>query len=87
MARYEELVALRLMDHAHLRERLCSLGSRLYRFSGTELRPAEITRWRTLRKELDDRHEARRQQYRFRKAPERYLQALTEQLLKLNLPT
>ena len=66
---------------------VASVGSRLYHFCGAELRPVEITRWRTLRKELDDRHEARRKQYRFRKSPECYLLALEEQLLKQNLPT
>jgi hypothetical protein len=39
-----------------------------------------------LRSELNYRHEARRMQYRFRKSPERYLEALEEKLSKERLP-
>jgi len=66
---------------------VASVASRLHHFRGGELRPADMTQWRTLRKELDERHEARRKQRRFRKSPESYLLALEEQLLKPNLPT
>jgi hypothetical protein len=45
------------------------------------------TRWLNLRKELNTRHEARRQQHRFRKFSERYLAVLEEKLIKERLPT
>jgi hypothetical protein len=48
--------------------------------------PTDLTRWRTLRSELNHRHEARRLQYRFRKSPERYLADLEEKLSKERLP-
>ena len=63
-----------------------SVTSRLLSFSGPELCPADLTRWRALRSELDHRQEARRKQYRFCKAPERYLAALEEKLSKERLP-
>lgn len=49
-------------------------------FSGSDLAPRNLAQWRTLRKQVDYRHEARREQHRFRKDPERYLRALEEQL-------
>ena len=66
---------------------VASVASRLHPFSGPELCPIDLTRWRTLRGELNHRQEARRMQYRFRKSPERYLAALEEKLLKERLPT
>ncbi len=65
---------------------VASVASRLYPFSGVELCPTDLTRWRTLRSELNNRHEARRTQHRFRKSPERYLAALEEKLIKERLP-
>ena len=65
---------------------VASVASRLHPFSGPELCPADLTRWRTLRSELNHRHEARRMQYRFRKSPESYLAALEEKLIKERLP-
>jgi hypothetical protein len=65
---------------------VASVASRLHPFSGPELCPTDLTRWRTLRGELNHRHEARRRQYRFRKSPERYLAALEEKLSKERLP-
>lgn len=65
---------------------VASVASRLHPFSGPELCPTDLTRWRTLRSELNYRHEARRMQYRFRKSPERYLEALEEKLSKERLP-
>src|SRR5690348_10652036 len=65
---------------------VASVASRLHPFSGPELCPTDLTRWRTLRSELNHRHEARRMQYRFRKSPERYLAALEEKLSKERLP-
>lgn len=66
---------------------VASVASRLHPFSGPELCPTDLTRWRTLRSELNHRHEARRMQYRFRQSPERYLAALEEKLIKERLPT
>ena len=63
-----------------------SVASRLHSFSGPELCPTDLTRWRALRSELNYRHEARRMQYRFRKSLERYLAALEEKLSKERLP-
>jgi len=42
--------------------------------------------WRWLRAQLDNRQEARRQQLRFRRAPDAYLQNLEEHLIKSSLP-
>jgi len=66
---------------------VASVASRQHPFSGPELCPTDLTRWRTLRSELNHRHEARRLQYRFRKSPEHYLAALEEKLSKERLPT
>ena len=66
---------------------VASVASRLHPFSGPELCPTDLARWRTLRSELNHRHEARRMQYRFRKSPEQYLAALEEKLSKERLPT
>ena len=63
-----------------------SVASRLHPFSGAELCPADLTRWRALRSELNHRHEARRMQRRFRTSPESYLVALEEKLSKERLP-
>jgi hypothetical protein len=65
---------------------VASVASRLHPFSESELCPTDLTRWRTLRSELNHRHEARRLQYRFRKSPERYLADLEEKLSKERLP-
>jgi len=66
---------------------VASVASRLHSFSTVELRLTETTRWRTLRRELDARHEARRKQHRFRKSPEAYLADLEEKLIKESLPS
>jgi hypothetical protein len=66
---------------------IASVASRLHPFSGAELCPTDLTRWRALRSELDHRHEARRVQHRFRKSPESYLVLLEEKLIKERLPT
>jgi hypothetical protein len=66
---------------------VASVASRLHLFSGAELCPTDLTRWRTMRSGLNHRHEARRMQYRFRQSPERYLATLEEKLIKERLPT
>jgi hypothetical protein len=59
---------------------VASVVSQRYQFSGPDLQPCDIRQWRTLRHQVENRQEARRQQYRFRKAPIEYLSALEEQL-------
>jgi len=54
--------------------------------SATQLRPANPTRWRQLRIELDQRHEARRAQLRFRLDPATYLAQVEAALLQPSLP-
>jgi hypothetical protein len=54
--------------------------------SATQLRPTDPTRWRQLRTELDQRHEARRAQLRFRRDPAAYLAQVEAGLLQLTLP-
>lgn len=66
---------------------VASVASRLHPFSGAELCPTDLTRWRALRSELGQRHEARRLQHRFRKSPEHYLTALEDKLIKERLPS
>ena len=51
-----------------------------------ELRPHDRGAWRRLRRALEYRQAARRQQLRFRRDPYAYLQQLEEQLLKPSLP-
>ena len=64
---------------------VASVASRLHPFSGAELCPSDLPRWRALRSELNQRHEARCMQCRFRKSPESYLAALEEKLSKERL--
>jgi hypothetical protein len=39
-----------------------------------------MKQWRSLRTQVNGRHDARREQHRFRKAPVKYLAALEEKL-------
>jgi hypothetical protein len=66
---------------------LASAASRLHPVGEYELRHPNLDRWRDLRRSLDLRQEARRQQGRFRKDPAAYLTALEDRLLKLSLPS
>jgi hypothetical protein len=50
------------------------------------LRPADLPAWYALRRVLEERHQARRAQHRFRRDPQRYLRTLEEALLKPSLP-
>ena len=59
---------------------VATVATQNYHFSGSDLAPRDLAQWRALRKQIDYRHEARREQHRFRKDPERYLLALEEQL-------
>ena len=51
-------------------------------FSVEELRPKDYQRWRELRRQLQQREEARRQQWRFRKYPATYLAQIEARLLQ-----
>jgi hypothetical protein len=55
--------------------------------TATDIRPADVERWRTLRASLEKRRESRRAQLRFRRNPDAYLSRLEEQLLKQALPS
>ncbi|HTD18937.1 MAG TPA: ISNCY family transposase, partial [Ktedonobacteraceae bacterium] len=58
-----------------------------HHFTCDDLHLTDISRWRTLRNELDYRQTIRRDRYRFRKSPEAYVAALEEMLLTERLPT
>jgi len=66
---------------------LASAAARLHPIGEYELRHPDPDRWRDLRRSLDLRQEARRQQSRFRKDPAAYLAALENRLLKRSLPS
>lgn len=51
-------------------------------FTAEDLRPREYQRWRDLRRQLQQREDCRRQQWRFRKDPAAYLAALEARLLQ-----
>jgi hypothetical protein len=66
---------------------LASTVSRHHLFGEYELRHPNLDRWRDLRRSLELRQEARRQQGRFRKDPAAYLATLESMLLKPSLPS
>jgi hypothetical protein len=66
---------------------LASTASRLHLFGEYELRHPNRERWTALRRSLETRREARRQQGRFRRNPATYLAALESTLLKPSLPS
>ena len=51
-------------------------------FSVEDLRPRDYQRWRDLRRQLQQREQARRQQWRFRKNPAAYLTDIEARLLQ-----
>lgn len=59
---------------------VASVASRRYLFLGPDLQPHDLAQWRSLRASVNARHEARREQYRFRKNPVEYLAALEGKL-------
>jgi hypothetical protein len=65
---------------------VAALATRHQAFTGAELRPADLTRWRALRRQLHTRQAARGAQRRFRRDPDAYLAALEEALCKPGLP-
>ena len=66
---------------------LASVAAHLRPLGEYELRHPNLDRWRDLRRSLDLRQEARRQQGRFRKDPVAYLAALEDELLRSALPS
>ena len=61
---------------------MAAVKSREQDFSVEELRPRDYQRWRDLRRQLRQREEARRQQWRFRKNPAAYLAEIEARLLQ-----
>jgi hypothetical protein len=55
-------------------------------WTAQELRPASVEAWRTLRENLEARHERRRAARRFRRDPLTYLAQLEDDLLHTGLP-
>jgi hypothetical protein len=66
---------------------LAATASRLHLFGEYELRHPNLARWADLRRSLELRQEARRQQRRFRKDPTAYLAMLESRLLQPSLPS
>ncbi len=65
---------------------IAAVAARLRPFNTEDLRPDDCDAWRSLRRQLTYRHEARRAQLRFRRDPSAYLAQLEDQLLQLTLP-
>ncbi len=61
---------------------MTALTSTQQLFSLEELQPSDYQRWRDLRRQLQQREESRRQQWRFRKDPAAYLAAIEARLLQ-----
>ena len=60
---------------------MAAVTSKQQVFSVEDLRPRDYQRWRELRRQVCQREEARRQQWRFRKHPAAYLATLEARLL------
>jgi hypothetical protein len=65
---------------------LAAVATRVQPLSAAQLRPADLTAWRTLRRDLDHRQEARRAQRRFRRDSTTYLAQIEATLLQSSLP-
>jgi hypothetical protein len=61
---------------------MAAVTSKQQVFSVEDLRPREYQRWGDLRRQLQQREEARRQQWRFRKNPVAYLADIEARLLQ-----
>jgi hypothetical protein len=61
---------------------MAAVTSKQQIFSVEDLRPRDYQRWRDLRRQLRQREETRRQQWRFRKDPAAYLAAIEARLLQ-----
>lgn len=66
---------------------VAAVSTRANPVSAEELRPKDPSEWQKLRGELEYRHDARREQLRFRRDPDRFLRTLEERLLKTSLPS
>jgi hypothetical protein len=55
--------------------------------TATALRPRDLATWRDVRLQVDQRHDSRRQQARFRKAPAAYLASLEARFISAALPS
>ena len=60
---------------------MTAVTSKEHLFSVEDLRPTDYQRWRELRRQLQQREEYRRQQWRFRKKPPAYLAEVEVRLL------
>ena len=65
---------------------LAAVATRMQPLSAAQLRPADPTAWRTLRRDLDHRQEARRAQRRFRRDSTTYLAQIEAALRQSSLP-
>jgi hypothetical protein len=65
---------------------VAAVATRQQPLTAAQLRPANLTRWRQLRSELERRQEARRAQLRFRRDPTTYLTRVEATLLQPSLP-
>ena len=61
-------------------------ATRLISFSAADLRLTDVAAWKALRQTLHFRHEARRNQLRFRRDPQAYLTSLEQRLIRSSLP-
>jgi hypothetical protein len=66
---------------------IAAVATRLHRPSPAELQLSCLGAWWNLRRSLDTRHQARREQLRFRRDPHADLARLEQQLLKPPLPS
>jgi hypothetical protein len=65
---------------------VAAVATRHHPFTGADLWPHDLARWRALRRQLGYRHQARRAQRSFRRNPKAYLARLEAQLLMPSLP-
>ncbi len=65
---------------------VAAVATRQQLFDAGQLRPVTPAAWWVLRRTLEQRHEARRCQFRFRRRPADYLAELEATLLKPSLP-
>jgi hypothetical protein len=65
---------------------IAALATRLYQFGAAQLRPHDPAALAKVRKEVEQREEARRAQFRFRRDPAAYLQNAECLLLRSSLP-
>jgi hypothetical protein len=66
---------------------IAALATRLYQFGAAQLRPHDPAALAQVRQELEQREEARRAQFRFRRDPKTYLQHAESLLLRSGLPS